>query len=176
MNPVWIETTVAETPLLSNIQHSDQITFELWIRPAATSTRGFNQIAALAARETGLTLGVAQDGSTYLGQLGLLPDDSSTPMTATGSGLAQRIMQHVVFTYNQAEGRGYVYINGYLAGSQDHLSGVLEDWTSDAVLMLANLGDSLDDAAWRGDIYTFAIYDRALSEAEVAQNYQAGEA
>ncbi len=161
--------------LLSSLESSGEVTIEFWIRPTSTSHNA--EIMSLASLNAGVDLGIAQDGTTYAGQLRMANDEANPATIATGGGYAQTIIQHLVFTYSATDGLGRIYINGNLVTTQENVGISLNDWSGDTLLTLANAADgNLDSAAWRGELYTFAIYDRALTQAEVNQNYMAGEA
>ena len=52
------------------------------------------------------------------------------------------------------------------------VAGSLANWSGDFRLLLAN--ERTGDRPWRGELHLAAVYDRALSAAEVAQNFKAG--
>ncbi len=64
-----------------------------------------------------------------------------------------------------------MYINGTeSAGST--VDGTTSNW--DGIYRLALANELTQDRAWLGEIHLVAIFDRALSQTEVAQNFSAG--
>jgi hypothetical protein len=64
-----------------------------------------------------------------------------------------------------------MYVNGVEVAST-MLSGVLANWSPDYPLILGR--ESANTRGWQGVFHLAAFYDRALSAADVAQNYAAG--
>jgi hypothetical protein len=79
--------------------------------------------------------------------------------------------QHVMYT-RRADGVEVLYRDGQAIGSHDVKPGDFSTW--DASFSLA-LGNEVNlSRPWAGELHLVAIYERALDEAEVVQNYEAG--
>ena len=65
-----------------------------------------------------------------------------------------------------------LYVNGAPVGT-NIVSGDFSNWDSGYGLALAD--EFSTGRAWLGDYYLVAIYNRALTAAEVGQNFAAGE-
>jgi hypothetical protein len=92
-----------------------------------------------------------------------------TPDTAM---LLQAALQHVVLTYDPVNGR-QIYVNGVNANVPDpQKGGTISNWDSTFALVLGN--ETSGDRSWQGLIKFVAIHSRALSPAQVLQNYNAG--
>jgi hypothetical protein len=64
-----------------------------------------------------------------------------------------------------------LYVNGALAGSQGFATGDIAAW----VAYPLNVGNVPNmDRGWLGEYHLVAIYSRALSAAQIAQNFAAG--
>src|SRR6201999_3261687 len=86
--------------------------------------------------------------------------------------LLQASLQHVVLTYDPINGR-QIYVNGVNAGVPDpQKGGTLSNWDSTFALVLGN--EVSGDRSWQGLIKFVAIHSRAMSAAQVLQNYNAG--
>ncbi len=81
--------------------------------------------------------------------------------------------QHVAFTYNAAERRASIYANGQLATSQSVPSGV-EPVTAGDLYFGFHPGDSTNVASFKGGLDEFGLYNRPLTDCEVAAIYSAG--
>jgi hypothetical protein len=96
------------------------------------------------------------------------------PQTATPDAamLLQATLQHVVMTFDPVNGR-QIYINGVNTGVVDpEAGGALTNWDSTFALVLGN--EVSGDRSWQGLIKFVAIHNRALTAAQVLQNYNAG--
>jgi hypothetical protein len=101
-----------------------------------------------------------------------------TPMAAD---VLQASLQHVVMTYDPVNGR-QIYVNGVNkfivnggtpAGVPDpQKGGTISNWDNTFALVLGN--EVSGDRSWQGLIKFVAIHNRALTAAQVLQNYNAG--
>jgi hypothetical protein len=92
-----------------------------------------------------------------------------TPVAAT---LLQASLQHVVMTYDPVNGR-QIYVNGTNANVPDpQKGGTISNWDNTFALVLGN--EVSGDRSWQGLIKFVAIHNRALTAAQVTQNYNAG--
>jgi len=81
-------------------------------------------------------------------------------------------LQHVVLTYDPVNGR-QIYINGVNTGLADpQKGGTISNWDSTFALVLGN--EVSGDDSWQGLIKFVAIHSRALTPAQIQQNYNAG--
>jgi regulation of enolase protein 1 (concanavalin A-like superfamily) len=76
----------------------------------------------------------------------------------------------VVVTYDGATKR--LYMDGIQHATTQAVSGTFSNWNSAHPLILGN--ETTFDRSWLGTLYLVALYDRALSLAEIQQNYNAG--
>jgi hypothetical protein len=81
-------------------------------------------------------------------------------------------LQHVVLTYDPVNGR-QIYVNGVNANVPDpQKGGTISNWDNTFALVLGN--EVSDDRSWQGLIKFVAIHSRAMSAAQILQNYNAG--
>jgi hypothetical protein len=93
----------------------------------------------------------------------------STPDAAE---VLQATLQHVVATYDPIEGRK-IYVNGVLASMQDPTPGdSLNSWNATYAFVLGN--EVSMDRPFNGVLRMVAIHNRALTEAQILQNFEAG--
>src|SRR6185369_10792937 len=85
---------------------------------------------------------------------------------------AQAALQHVVLTYSPVEGRR-IYVNGVFTGDVDPQGGgSLADWDDTFALVLGN--ETSTNRQWEGVLRLVAIHNRALTPAQIEQNFEAG--
>jgi Concanavalin A-like lectin/glucanases superfamily len=84
----------------------------------------------------------------------------------------QASLQHVVLTYDPVNGR-QIYVNGVNVGGADpQKGGTISNWDNTFALVLGN--EVSGDRSWQGLIKFVAIHSRALTPAQIVQNFNAG--
>jgi mono/diheme cytochrome c family protein len=84
----------------------------------------------------------------------------------------QASLQHVVVTYDPVNGRR-IYVNGIFTDDVDPLPGdSLTNWDPSYALVLGN--EISLDRPWKGTIRMLAIHNRALTQEQIKQNFDAG--
>jgi hypothetical protein len=99
---------------------------------------------------------------------------NGTPQLSTPSAaqVLQATLQHVVATYDPVNGRR-IYVNGTLVTARDPQGGgSLADWNDTFALVLGN--EVSGDRRWQGVIRLVAIHNRALTQPQIQQNFEAG--
>jgi len=171
-----IASAGAATKVINAVKASNAITVEAWVSPANTTQDGPARIVTLSAdphaRNFTLGQGVAfAGGDRYDVRLRTTEtSDSGIPSVSTARGTLSVNLTHVVYTRNAA-GAVTIYLDGEPATS-DTVGGSLSNWEDGFGLGLAN--ELTGDRPWLGEFHLVAIFDRALSAAEVEQNYLAG--
>jgi hypothetical protein len=99
--------------------------------------------------------------------------NGAPPLTTAAANMnAQAALQHIVLTYNPTQGR-QLYVNGKFTGDVDTLTGgTLGNWDSTFAFLLGN--ETSNDRPWQGEIRFAAVHNKALSVAQIQQNYAAG--
>lgn len=108
--------------------------------------------------------------------------NSSTDTDANGAPLlttdpddevAQAAQQHVVLTYDPVNGRR-IYVNGRLIDNiPDPVEAAgLSNWNNSYALVLGN--EISLNRPWQGTIRHLAIHNRALTDAQITQNFDVG--
>src|SRR5262249_3155489 len=92
--------------------------------------------------------------------------------TADADRDAQDRLQHVVVTYDQFRGRR-IYVDGRWTGDPDPI-GPARFWNWDSSYSLALGSEPNKGGPWKGQIRMLAIYQQALTDAQIEQNYEAG--
>jgi hypothetical protein len=93
-------------------------------------------------------------------------------LTAAADRDAQAALQHLVLTYDPINGRR-LYVNGTPTGDNDAQGGgSLTDWDDSFALVVAN--ETSGNRQWQGVVRLVAIHNRALTTAQIQQNFTAG--
>jgi len=93
----------------------------------------------------------------------------STPDAAE---VLQATLQHVVATYNPVDGRR-IYVNGILTSTQDPTpADTVNTWNDTYAFVLGN--EVSLDRSFSGVLRMVSIHNRALTESQIVQNFDAG--
>jgi hypothetical protein len=99
-------------------------------------------------------------------------DQNEVFATADADERLQASLQHVVVTFAPGKGRK-IYVNGKFTGDIDPASaGTFNEWDDSFALVLGNETDG--NSLWQGIIRMVAIHKRALSDSQIAQNFESG--
>ena len=164
-----LQTAGNATKVITACQASNQITMEAWVEPLNLSQTGPAPIVTVsqAGNKRDFTLG--QSGSRYDGRLRTSTTNQAGSSTLSAAGSATLNLTHVAYT-RDAAGNVRIYVDGALSASST-LTGNFSSWAS-YKLGIAN--ELSSGQPWRGDLHLVAVYSRALSAAEVRQNFLAG--
>ncbi|MDH5777962.1 MAG: LamG domain-containing protein [Gammaproteobacteria bacterium] len=100
------------------------------------------------------------------------PDDGVLSTNADDER-AQTTLQHVVVTFSPTEGRK-IYVNGEFTGDADPAApGTLTDWNEDFALVFGGESGGGGNREWLGTLRMVSIHNRALTDAQVQQNFAA---
>ncbi len=167
-------TTAASRKLHDLILATGEYTIEGWVAPANVVQEDafiIGYSGGTAARN--VTIGQTMynydfyNRSTTTGANGT--PAHSTPAAAE---VLQATLQHVVATYDPVNGRR-IYVNGVLSTLPDPVApGLLTDWNDTFALVLGN--EVSNDRPWQGVVRMVAIHNRALTQAQIQQNFDAG--
>src|SRR6202163_968477 len=167
-------STSTSQKLAAMIQSSGEYSLEVWAAPAnVAQTNAY--IVSYSGSNTTRDATLGQSAMQYEGRArSSTTDTDGTPplMTTTASGAAQAGLQHVVLTYDPLNGQR-IYVNGVGTGDADPAKGgSLANWDSTFALVLGN--ETTGQRQWQGVIKFVAIHNRALTPAQIQQNFAAG--
>lgn len=169
--PVLIAAQSEETKILSACKTSNALTLEAWIKPANTTQDGPARILTFSLDTLNRNFTLGQEFSAYDVRLRTTTtSENGVPSLATSSNVVSTQLSHVIYT-RAASGATKIYFNGGELASGS-IGGDFSGWDAGHILALAN--ELSGDRPWLGEFQLAAIYCRALSAAEVLQNYQAG--
>jgi Concanavalin A-like lectin/glucanases superfamily len=167
-------STSASAKFANLIQGTGEFTFETWVAPANVTQTGA-YIVSYSGSNTTRDATLAQAVMQYQGMTrSSVTDTNGLPAltTTTANGAAQAAMQHVVLTYDPVNGQK-IYVNGVWTGDVDpSKGGSLGNWDSTFALVLGN--EVTGQRQFQGVIKFVAIHNRALTPAQIQQNFAAG--
>ncbi|MCA9881502.1 MAG: right-handed parallel beta-helix repeat-containing protein [Anaerolineae bacterium] len=175
--PSFISSNESATHLIEAIRNSNAFTVEAWINPARRNQYGPARIVTISesAISRNLTLGHGNTdddtGADFVIRLRTTNTDlNGENANSVGQGRILNGLMQVVYTHDVA-GATTLYVNNRIVASTI-IPGSLENWDAQFGLALGN--EFTGDRPWLGDLHLVAIYDRMLTEEEVAQNFNAG--
>jgi len=178
-------TTQDSRKLLTQILGSGAYSVEAWVVPANVSQGGDNPARIVSysggSSERNFTLGQAEYRYAFMNRSSAEPSaNGNTLLTDDMDEDLQSTQQHVVVTFDLVTGRK-VYVNGVDVstigndmGSTDPLipAGNLAGWDSTYAFSMGNEADFSEP--WKGKLRLMAIHNRAMTPAQVLQNFEAG--
>ncbi len=167
-------STGASKKLHDMILATGEFTIEAWVAPANVAQDDAYFVSYSGGTDArNFTLG--QSKFTYQAYLrSSQTDGNGMPALATtdDARLAQASLQHVVVTFDPVNGRR-IYVNGVFSGDVDkQTGGTLGNWDNTFALVLGNEVSS--NRSWAGVIRMVVIHNRALSDVQIKQNFEAG--
>jgi hypothetical protein len=167
-------STSASQKLAQTIQSTGEYSIEVWATPAnVAQTNAYIVTYSGGNASRNMTLGqhaMQYEARTHSSNT----DNNGAPalLTSATGMFAQAALQHVVLTYDAVNGQ-QIYVNGKYTGDADpSKGGTLGNWDSTFALVLGN--ETTGQRQWQGVIKFAAIHGRALTAAQVQQNFAAG--
>jgi|HubBroStandDraft_1064217.scaffolds.fasta_scaffold14196_2 hypothetical protein len=166
--------TAASSKLYTLIQATGEFSIEAWVAPALVAANN-SYMVSYSGGDTTRNFTLAQTNQDYDFMLRSSNSDlNGMPQLQTldSAMVLQASLQHVVMTYDPINGR-QIYVNGVNQNVPDpQKGGTISNWDSSFALVLGN--EVSGDDSWQGLIKFVAIHSRALTAAQVLQNYNAG--
>ena len=167
-------TSSASKKLADRIKATGEYSIEAWVAPANVVQEDA-WIVSYSGGPTTRNATLGQRAYQYQMQTRSNKTDANgAPITLTKDTDrdAQASLQHVVLTYDPVNGQR-LYVNGVATGDVDRAGGGnLSDWDDSFALVLGN--ETSGTRPWTGVLKLVAIHSRALTAAQVRQNFDAG--
>ena len=167
-------TTSSSAKIYNYIQATGEFSIEAWVAPALVAVDNSYMVSYSGGDSTrNFTLGQTnQDYDFMLRSSGTGLNGTPQLQTPNAAQALQASLQHVVLTYDPVNGR-QIYVNGVSVGPADpQKGGTISNWDNTFALVLGNEVSS--DRSWQGLIKFVAIHSRAMTAAQVMQNFNAG--
>jgi Concanavalin A-like lectin/glucanases superfamily len=167
-------TTQSSQKIYNFIQATGEFSVEAWVAPALVAADKSYMVSYSGGDTTrNFTLGQTnQDYDFMLRNSNTALTGLPQLQTPNAAMALQASLQHVVLTYDAVNGR-QIYVNGVAVGPPDpQKGGTISTWDSTFALVLGN--EVSGDRSWQGLIKFVAIHSRAMSAAQVMQNFNAG--
>jgi hypothetical protein len=168
-------STTASAKLRDLVTATGEFSVEAWVAPGNVTQDGPARIVSYSGGSTTRNFMLGQTLYSYDTFLRSdQTDQAGEPQLSTldVDEDLQATLQHVVMTYDPANGR-QIYVNGMHTDDVDPVpTGLLNDWDDTFALAIASEVDN--DNRWEGTVRLLAIHNRALTPEQVVQNYDVG--
>jgi len=155
-------------------QGTGEYSFEAWVNPNNVAQKEA-YIMTYSGSDKTRNATLAQSAQGYEGRTrSSTTDTNGTPPLINDQmeNVAQAALQHVVLTYDPVKGQ-QLYVNGELTPDKDTAGGgSLASWDSTFALALGS--EVTGKEQWLGTIKFAAVHSRALTVAQIMQNFNAG--
>jgi cytochrome c553 len=167
-------STSASAKLANMIQESGEYSIEAWAAPADVAQTNAWIVSYSGSNTTrNVTLGQATVQYEGFTRSSVTNTNGMPPLVSTtANGAAQAALQHIVLTYDPVNGQK-IYVNGVFTGDADpSKGGSFANWDPSFALVLGN--ETSGQRQWQGVIKMVAVYNTALTQAQITQNFNAG--
>ncbi|MCP4392224.1 MAG: LamG domain-containing protein [Gammaproteobacteria bacterium] len=171
--------TINSDKLYTYIQTTGEYAIEAWVSPNNVSQEDTN-IVSYSGGDTArnFTLGQTLYNYEAFNRIDTIPPaPNGDPFLTTGENgeeIAQASLQHVVVNYDPFNGRS-IYVNGQLINVTDPVAGattISNVWDDTFAFILGN--EISGQRPWMGQIKMVAMHNRALTPAQIQQNFDVG--
>jgi len=167
-------STTSSRKLFDVLQESGEFSVEAWVIPGNV-TQEDARIISYSAGQNARNFTLQQTLYNYDFMLRTNEtnlDGDPALSTPAAEEVLQATLQHVVVTYNPIDGRR-IYVNGELRSQVDPVpGGTLIDWENTFAFVIGN--EASGDGLWQGTVRLAAVHRRALTQAQIQQNYDVG--
>jgi Concanavalin A-like lectin/glucanases superfamily len=167
-------STSGSSKVYNLIQATGEFSVEAWVAPALVAVDK-SYMVSYSGGDSLRNFTLGQTNQDYDFMLRSSNSDLNGMVqlkTPDMAKLLQASLQHVVLTYDPVNGR-QIYVNGVNANVPDpQQGGTISNWDKTFALVLGN--EVSGDRSWQGLIKFVAIHSRAMSGAQVLQNFNAG--
>lgn len=165
---------ISESPpreLISALKRSNELSIDVWLRPADTQQKGPARILTLSQDTSNRSFTLGQDKDRFDVRLRTTKTSGNgLPSLSTPAKSVRKDWTHLVYTRSK-NGETRLFLDGKQV-AQAKAAGTFANWKNTDRFAI---GDEVSGGrAWKGGIRRVAIFDRALSIDEVRQSFDAG--
>ena len=148
------------------------LTIELWLETGDINQIGLARIISYSKNEELCNFVLDQTRDKLIFRLRTTKTSLAgrSPSLVIPDIFSSRSIKHMIIVYDLSKQR--VYINGERRAQCNVLKGDFSNWDPSCKLVIGN--EVTGNMPWKGIIYYIAIFDRALTEQEIHQNYVSG--
>jgi len=166
-----IQSSLSAEKLYNAMKEGPGITLEVSIMTKHLDQKGPARIISYSANKLLRNFTIGQQESALIVRLRTTKTDLNgrNPELRVENVFDPNHPQHFVVTYDYSEEK--VYVDGQLRHVSTTLSGDFSNWNPTYPFLIGN--EKTGNRPWIGKLFLVALYNRALLEEEVVQNYRA---
>lgn len=166
-----IQSSLSAEKIYNVMKGGSGITLEVWLTTKHLNQKGPARIISYSANKLRRNFTIGQQERDLIVRLRTTKTDLNgrNPELSVGDVFDHNHPQHIVVTYDYSEEK--VYVDGQLRVASTVLSGDFSNWNPTYPFLIGN--ERTGNRPWIGKLFLVALYNRALSEEEVVQNYRA---
>lgn len=169
--PVVIRSTKATSRLIRSVRRTNELTIEVWAKPARLDQTGPARIVTLSKDPNQRNFTLGQDKNRVEGRFRTTTTSANgVPSVPSLPGSLKAELTHIAIC-RQRDGKVHIYLNGERS-FQGNADGDFSNWGNDMAFGLANELDG--SRPWLGTLRMVAVFNRALSAREVKRHFLAG--
>jgi hypothetical protein len=166
-------TTGSSAKLKNLILSTGEYSIEAWVAPGNVVQEDM-RIVSYSASLTNRNFNLGQtmyDYDFFTRSSASSANGDPALSTPSADEVLQATLQHVVATFHPATGR-QIYVNGELVATDPTPGGTITNWDTSYAFVLGN--EVSGNRMWNGVIRLVAVHNRALTQAQIRQNLEAG--
>ena len=167
-------STGSSAKLKNLILSTGEYSIEAWVAPGNVVQEDMRIVSYSASlTNRNFNLGQTMYNYDFFNRTNLsTPNGDPQLSTPDAAEVLQATLQHVVVTFHPVTGRK-IYVNGALRAELDPAaSETITSWDTSYAFVLGN--EVSGNRMWNGVIRLAAVHNRALTEAQIRQNFDAG--
>jgi hypothetical protein len=171
-----IRSTGTADKINNAIASANALSVEAWLKPANTTQGGPARIVSLSRDPSYRNFTLGQSATRFSVRLHTTTNSvNGTPDFQSPLDTVTTELTHVVFTWDVSSQKATIYRNAQLSSQSETIfTGDLSFTPYELVLANEiNINDN-SPRIWLGEMFLVALYDRALSQEEILQHYDAG--
>ena len=165
-----IASTQPPVRLLNALKQSNEITVEVWFKPANLKQDGPARLVTISKDTSQRNFTIGQEAASLQARLRTTRTSKNGMPAIETTRLLSGETTQAVYT-RDGTGHATIYVNGKKVNGQT-VTGVMSNWDSSYRLALGN--ELSGERPWLGTLFLVAIYNRDLTAVEVTQNFKAG--
>ncbi len=165
-----IASTRPPTRLLNALKQSNEISVELWFKPANLKQDGPARLVTISKNISERNFTIGQKAANLQSRLRTTRTSKNGMPAIDTTPILSKKLTHAVYV-RDSSGNTSLYVNGKKVKGQ-MTAGAMSNWDSSYRLALGN--ELSGERPWLGTLYLVAIYNRDLSAKEVALHFKSG--
>lgn len=166
-----ISSSQPATKVTNAVKQSGEITVEVWVRPANTTQEGPARMVTISNNPTNRNFTLGQEKTAIQARFRTSStSDNGMPALETGTLESLTRTQHIVYVRFK-DGTVKLYRDGRVI-EEGKIAGAISNWNAQYPIGLAN--EMSGDRPFLGTYFLVAIYNKALNNDQVLQNFKAG--